>query len=55
MSDAEVEQLLRVMQKLEALQLWAEIKVDGAQDRVSGKFDQLNEVIAAVRAEMKVS
>ena len=39
-------------QKLEAQQLWDEIKADGAQDAAAVKFDRLNEVIAEVRAEM---
>lgn len=52
MSDEQVLGLYRVMQKLEAQQLWNEIKADEARDRGEGKFDRLNEVIAAVRAEM---
>jgi hypothetical protein len=52
MSDEQVQKLHRVMQKLEAQQLWDEIKEDGARDRAQGKFDRLSEVIAEVRAEM---
>lgn len=52
MSDEQVQKLHRVMQKLEAQQLWDEIKADGARDRAAGKFDRLSEVIAEVRAEM---
>ena len=52
MSDEQVQKLHRVMQKLEAQQLWDEIKADGARDRAEGKFDRLSEVIAEVRAEM---
>ena len=52
MSDEQVQKLHRVMQKLEAQQLWDEIKGDGARDRAEGKFDRLSEVIAEVRAEM---
>lgn len=52
MSDDQVQSLHRVMQKLEAQQLWDEIKADGARDRAAGKFDQLSEVIAQVRAEI---
>jgi hypothetical protein len=52
MSDDLVQKLHRVMQKLEAQQLWDEIKLEGALDRKEGKFDRLNEVIAEVRAEM---
>ena len=55
MSDDEVQQLHRVMQKLEARRLWEEIKADGTRDRAAGKFDRLNEVIAEVRAEMAAS
>ena len=33
MDDSQVEKLHRVMQKLEAQQLWDEIKADGARDR----------------------
>jgi hypothetical protein len=52
MSDEQVEKLHRVMQKLEAQQLWDQIKSEGARDRGEGKFDRLNEVIAEVRSEM---
>ena len=52
MSDEQVQKLHRVMQKLEAQQLWDEIKADGARDRAEGKFYRLSEVIAEVRAEM---
>ncbi len=52
MSDEQVQQLHRVMQKLEAQQLWDEIKTDGARDRAEGKFDRLSEVIAEVRVAM---
>jgi len=52
MSDEQVQKLHRVMQKLEAQQLWDEIKADGARDRSEGNFDRLNEVIAEVRTEM---
>ena len=52
MSDDHVQKLHRVMQKLEAQQLWYEIKSEGARDRAAGKLDRLNEVIAEVRAEM---
>ncbi len=52
MSDDQVQKLHRVMQKLEAQQLWDEIKSEGARDRAAGKLDRLNEVIAEVRAEM---
>lgn len=55
MSDEQVQKLHRVMQKLEAQQLWDEIKADGARDRTEGKFDRLSEVIAEVRAEMAAS
>ena len=49
MTDDQVQKLHRVMQKLEAQQLWDEVKADGARDRAEGKFDRLNEVIAEVR------
>ena len=52
MSDEQVQKLHRVMQKLEAQQLWDEIKADGARERSDGKFDRLNEVIAEVRTEL---
>ena len=52
MSDEQVKKLHRVMLKLDALQLWEEIKAEGAVDRSSGKFERLNEVIGEVRAEM---
>lgn len=55
MSDDLVTKLHRVMQKLEAQQLWDEIKADGARDRAEGKYDNLNDVIAEVRAEMAAS
>ena len=55
MSDEQVTKLHRVMQKLEAQQLWEEIKAAGARDRAEGKYDRLNEVIAEVRAEMAAS
>jgi hypothetical protein len=55
MSDEQVQKLHRVMQKLEAQQLWDEIKADGARDRSEGKFDRLNDVIAEVRTEMAAS
>jgi hypothetical protein len=55
MNDDQVQKLHRVMQKLEAQQLWDEIKADGARDHAAGKFDRLNEVIAEVRAEMAAS
>jgi hypothetical protein len=52
MSDDQVTKLHRVMQKLEAQQVWDEIKAHGARDRAEGKYDRLNDVIAEVRAEM---
>jgi len=52
MDDIRVQKLHRVMQKLEAKELWDEIKAEGAVDRAAGRFDCLNEVIAEVRAEM---
>jgi hypothetical protein len=55
MSDDQVQSLHRVMQKLEARQLWEEIKADGARDRTEGKYDRLNDVLTEVRAEMEAS
>ena len=50
MSDDQVTKLHRVMQKLEAQQLWDEIKADGARDRAEGKLDRIRSTRRSNRA-----
>lgn len=52
MSDEQMQKRHRVMQKLEAQQLWDKIKAVGTWKRAEGEFDRLSEVIAEIRAEM---
>ena len=55
MSDQEVVVLHRLLLKLEARRLWDEIKAEGEADRAAGKFEDLDQIIAQVRAELAAS
>lgn len=45
--------LHRVLLFLEKEQLWRELSAEAEQDRRSGKFERLPEIIRSVRAEMR--